>query len=218
MADINVFGSALGQVAPDLGVLTVSVGTQSYASAEDARAAFATALNDVRHILAPAPGAGNTYHERRAASSTWRDTDTGSDRYAMSATISAKYPVGGAALKRAIDELSALTNVSFATSWETSPALSKESRDELLAEAVIDAKRQAAAIAKAAGQKIVSLKVVAEPELFPGKSNGDTDAGLLRGAARSAAFAVGGAAEVDVELTPEPVDISVRIAVSYHAE
>ena len=214
MTDINVFGTALGQIVPDVAVVSVTVGTLGYASEQTAKEKFAKALTKVRAALS---GTDKKF-EKRAWSRIWHDDDKDIDRHQVSALVTAKFDKGDAALKSAIDALASLGDVSFSTSWEVSPALMKSTRDELLAQAVIDAKRQAEAIAAAVGEKLVSLKMVAEPELFPGAENA-SDSGIR--AMRAAPMDMGRvqqSEEIDVDLNPEPIDMSVRIAVSYCAE
>jgi len=217
MADINVFGSALGQVTPDIAEVSVSVGARNYPSPGDARAAFAVVMPRVRELLAGA----DKYYERRASSHSWHDDTTKSDRYRVTADVTARYPVGSDGLAAVIDALSDMPDVTFRTTWDVTPALFKSTRDALLAEAVVDARRQAAAIAGAAGQTLVSLKLVAEPELFPNVAARPVGGDIAPVTYRMAAMSRGGAVperEVDVQLTPEPIDIAVKIAVSYYAE
>ncbi|MCL2653655.1 MAG: SIMPL domain-containing protein [Propionibacteriaceae bacterium] len=215
MTDINVFGTALGQVVPDIAVVSVTVGTLGYASEATAKEKFAEALAKVREALS---GTDKKF-EQRAWSRVWHDNEKDMDRHQVSASATAKFDKGDAALKQAIDALASLADVSFSTSWDISPVLRKQSRDELLAQAVVDAKRQAGAIAAAAGQKLVSLRIVAEPELFPGAERSAVSAGVVRSPAAPMAMAASQAGnEIDIDLNPEPVDMSVRIAVSYSAE
>jgi len=215
MTDINVFGTALGQIVPDIAVVSVTVGTLGYASEATAKEKFAEALAKVREALS---GTDKKF-EQRAWSRVWHDSEKDMDRHQVSASVTAKFDKGDAALKQAVDALASLADVSFSTSWEVSPPLRKQSRDELLAQAVVDAKRQAAAIAAAAGQKLVSLKIVAEPELFPGGERSAGPAGVMRSVAAPMSYDGSQASgQMDIDLNPEPVDMSVRIAVSYSAE
>ena len=67
---------------------------------------------------------------------------------------------------------------------------------------------------------MVKLSIVAEPELFPDYAGDSYSAMRPRGLASM--VTLGSMADdrvaMDIDLTPEPIDISVQIAVSYFAE
>jgi len=136
MANINVFGNALGEVVPDIAVVSVTAGSFTYPFVKAAKREFGNSLKQARAALQTA----DKKYEKRASTRTWHDADRDVDKHQVSATVTAKFENGkDGELKQAIDALASLENVSFSTYWEVSPKLSKDNRDRLLAEAVTDA-------------------------------------------------------------------------------
>jgi uncharacterized protein YggE len=211
MTDINIMGAAVSEVTPDTAVVRAKVGTRDFPRQEDAQAQCLAALAQVRAAVS---GFDRTY-EQGARTRSWRDNDTKTDRYTSSIDVVVKCEVSNDRLNTLVTQLSALDNVRVSTSWEVSSALRKSTRDALLADAVRDAKRQAAAIAAAAGLRLTALKVVAEPALFPGGQGPARDGAMPRAAAFAASI---GETAAGVQLVPEPVELTAEIAVSYGAE
>jgi len=222
MAIINVFGTALGTVLPDFVTITINVGSESFDSQQAAINAFNSAIAMVRETL---KSVAERYVEQRTAARSWDEVNPKGHRftrYVVQTTVSATFPRTSPHLSDVLAQLSKINNAAFTTNWEVSPLLEKSTKDKLLAEAVVDAQRQAAAIAEAAGEKTIALEVVAEPELFPGGTYGNEIAyrsykGARLMAAADEAFG-SSTTGIDTDLTPEPVDYQIRIAVSYRSK
>ncbi|MDR2931194.1 MAG: SIMPL domain-containing protein [Propionibacteriaceae bacterium] len=215
MPQINVFGNAIGTVMPDVATISVTVGVTGHPTLEAAQAQFAAAMPQVQAILKPAAGA---YTQRRMRVGSYRDYPKDIELHTVTAEVTAKFADDSVdQVGELVTRLAVVAGISVDTAWSVSPQKMKDANDALLAEAVIDAQRQVNAIARAGGVQVVEPILFAEPELFPGAipSSGGREPGLLRAGLAMAKAETTTMDNVEVDLEPEPVDVSARIAVSY---
>ena len=221
MSEINVYGKALAEIKPDVAALNVTVGTKGYMDLETAKNKFAQALTNVRTVLSEFSQPNIVVSEKGIGRRNWHDSEKDADYHSVYMTVSVKIPSTEKDVLNSLAKiLSGLENVSIYNSWEISKKLWKEVNDSLLGEAVVDAKRQVTAVAESLGLQVGNPIVIAEPSLFPVGGGREDDHRLYgaRAAALGSSSQINDFDELDINLDPEPVEVSVKVAVSYFAE